>query len=59
MSMTRAALLAAAAAAAQNCSRVVRVGTFDQATPYAIVPATRWLDDDDDRRPGCSEACRR
>ena len=39
------ALLAAAAVAAQNCSRVVRVGTFDQATPYALAPATRWLDD--------------
>ena len=35
------ALLAAAAAAAQNCTRVVRVGTFDQATPYALAPATR------------------
>jgi len=45
MSMTRV-LLAAAAAAAQNCSRVVRVGTFDQATPYALAPATRWLDDE-------------
>ena len=42
------ALLAASAAAApgeKNCSRVVRVGTFDQATPYALAPATRWLDD--------------
>ena len=46
MSVTRTALLAAAAAAAQNCSRVVRVGTFDQATPYALAPATRWLDDE-------------
>ena len=46
MSITRTAILAAAAAAAQNCSRVVRVGTFDQATPYAVAPATRWLDDD-------------
>jgi taurine transport system substrate-binding protein len=48
------ALLVGAAAAApgekaapgeNNCSRVVRVGTFDQATPYALAPATRWLDD--------------
>ena len=46
MSITSVALVAAAAAAAQNCSRVVRVGTFDQATPYAVAPATRWLDDD-------------
>ena len=47
MSLTRTALLAAAAAAAaQNCSRVVRVGTFDPATPYALAPATRWLDDE-------------
>ena len=46
MPITRVALVAAAAAAAQNCSRVVRVGTFDQATPYALAPATRWLEDD-------------
>ena len=46
MPITRVALVAAAAAAAQNCSRIVRVGTFDQATPYALAPATRWLDDE-------------
>ena len=46
MPITRVALVAAAAAAAQNCSRIVRVGTFDQATPYALAPATRWLGDE-------------
>ena len=40
--------LLAAAAAAQNCSRVVRVGTFDQATPYALAPSVHGLA----RRPG-------
>ena len=48
MSLSRTALLAAAAAAAQNCSRVVRVGTFDQATPYALAPSVHGLA----RRPG-------
>ena len=35
---------AAAATPGANCSRIVRVGTFDDGAPYVLAPATRWLD---------------
>jgi len=31
----------------QSCARTVRVGTFDEANPYALAPVTAWLDDAD------------
>ena len=36
---------AAGAQTSANCTRTVRVGTFDQAAPYSVAAITRWVDD--------------